>query len=194
MLSSNDDLDMPQEWLDPVIWLLADDLETEYPVNDPRLALKIERKAADAKQILDYWDTEGTSLFMQPDNAYALKTGASKLQGTIGPWGGARLVNAFTEQSEGDKAELFAVMAIPGLSLFSSVSSLPVRGSHRMGTVLYAVIGTTLYSIDSAGTATLLARSRAPTQFASPITGPSLPSTMGVRRVCLFWRCRHLSG
>jgi hypothetical protein len=69
MLASNDDLDMPQEWLDPVIWLLADDLETEYPVNDPRLALKIERKAAEAKQVLDYWDTEGTSLFMQPDDA-----------------------------------------------------------------------------------------------------------------------------
>lgn len=67
MLASNDALDMPQEWLDPVIWLLADDLETEYPVNDPRLALKIERKAAEAKQILDYWDTEGTSIFMQPD-------------------------------------------------------------------------------------------------------------------------------
>lgn len=69
MLASNDDLDMPQEWLDPVIWLLADDLETEYPVNDPRLALKIERKAADAKQVLDYWDTETSSIFMQPDNA-----------------------------------------------------------------------------------------------------------------------------
>lgn len=69
MLASNDDLDMPQEWLDPVIWLLADDLETEYPVNDARLAAKIERKAAEAKQVLDYWDTEGTSLFMQPDNA-----------------------------------------------------------------------------------------------------------------------------
>jgi hypothetical protein len=69
MLASNDDLDMPQEWLDPVIWLLADDLETEYPVNDARLAMKIERKAAEAKQVLDYWDTEGSSIFMQPDNA-----------------------------------------------------------------------------------------------------------------------------
>jgi hypothetical protein len=58
---------MPQEWLDPVIWLLADDLETEYPVNDPRLAQKIERKAIEAKQVLDYFDTESSSLFMQPD-------------------------------------------------------------------------------------------------------------------------------
>lgn len=64
--ASTDDLDMPQEWLDPVIWLLADDLETEYPVNDPRLAAKIERKAIEAKQMLDYFDTEGTSIYMQP--------------------------------------------------------------------------------------------------------------------------------
>ena len=72
------------------------------------------------------------------------------------PWGGARLVNAFAEQSEGDKAELFAIMAVPGLNLFSNVASLPVRGSHRMGTVLYAVVGTALYSINSAGAATAL--------------------------------------
>jgi hypothetical protein len=58
---------MPQEWLDPVIWMLADDLETEYPVNDARLAAKIERKAIEAKQVLDYWDTENASLYMQPD-------------------------------------------------------------------------------------------------------------------------------
>jgi hypothetical protein len=67
MDASTDSLDMPQEWLDPVIWLLADDLETEYPVNDARLAAKIERKAAESKAVLDYWDTETTSLFMQPD-------------------------------------------------------------------------------------------------------------------------------
>jgi hypothetical protein len=65
--TSTDALDMPQEWLDPVIWLLADDLETEYPVNDARLAAKIERKAAEARQMLDYWDTETASVFMQPD-------------------------------------------------------------------------------------------------------------------------------
>lgn len=69
MDASGDALDMPQEWLDPVIWLLADDLETEYPVNDARLAAKVERKAIEAKQILDYFDTETSSLFMQPDNA-----------------------------------------------------------------------------------------------------------------------------
>lgn len=63
----SNDLDMPQEWIDPIVWMLADDLETEYPVNDGRLAQKIERKAMEAKQILDYWDTETTSLYMQPE-------------------------------------------------------------------------------------------------------------------------------
>lgn len=67
MDNSGDDLDMPQEWLDPIVWLLADDLETEYPINDARLAQKVERKAIEAKATLDWWDTEGTSIFMQPD-------------------------------------------------------------------------------------------------------------------------------
>jgi hypothetical protein len=38
MVSSSDDLDMPQEWQQAMIWNLANDLETEYPVNDARLA------------------------------------------------------------------------------------------------------------------------------------------------------------
>jgi hypothetical protein len=70
MVGSADSLDMPQEWIDPVIWMLADDLETEYPVNDPRLAMKVERKAAQAKAILDSWDTEGQSIYVQPDPGF----------------------------------------------------------------------------------------------------------------------------
>lgn len=68
MDATGDDLDMPQEWLDAIIWMLADDLETEYPVNDARIAKKIENKAALAKADLDWWDTESTPLFMQPDH------------------------------------------------------------------------------------------------------------------------------
>lgn len=66
-------------------------------------------------------------------------------------WSGAKLVNAYAESSEGDKADQFAVMAIPGLVPFANVSSLPVRGLHVMADILYAVIGSTLYSISSAG-------------------------------------------
>jgi hypothetical protein len=67
MISSNDDLDMPQEWLQAIVWNLANDLETEYPVNDARLAAKIERKAGILLGQLRGWDTEPASIFIQPD-------------------------------------------------------------------------------------------------------------------------------
>jgi hypothetical protein len=67
VIQSTDLLDMPDEWLDPVIWMLADDLETEYPVNDARIAQKIGNKAAQGKQMLDYFDTEDASIYIQAD-------------------------------------------------------------------------------------------------------------------------------
>jgi hypothetical protein len=67
MVTSADDLDMPQEWIQAVVWNLANDLETEYPVNDTRLALKIERRAAQLLAELESWDTEPSSIFMQPE-------------------------------------------------------------------------------------------------------------------------------
>jgi len=77
-------------------------------------------------------------------------------QGRSAPWSGAELVNMFSEMSEGDKADLYAIMSIPGLDLFSDISTLGVRGVHVMQGVLYAVVGTTLYSINSAGVETSL--------------------------------------
>jgi Phage stabilisation protein len=71
-------------------------------------------------------------------------------------WSGAKLINAYAENSDGDKADQFAVIGIPGLIRFSDVSSFPVRGQHVMDGVLYAVIGTTLYSIAEDGTETPL--------------------------------------
>jgi hypothetical protein len=67
MVGTADDLDMPQEWMDPVIWLLADDLETEYPVGDARLAMKIEAKARESRALLKSWDTEPGSIYLQPE-------------------------------------------------------------------------------------------------------------------------------
>lgn len=69
MTASTDDLDLPQEWMQGIIWALADDLETEYPVNDNRLAIKIERKSIEFMTKMRAWDTETTSIFMQPDLA-----------------------------------------------------------------------------------------------------------------------------
>jgi hypothetical protein len=81
-----------------------------------------------------------------------LKPALQSSKGRSEPWAGARLINAFAELSEGDKADLYSIQAIPGLTEFSDIGSLAVRGGHRMGTVLYAVVGTTLYSINSSGT------------------------------------------
>lgn len=67
MVASNDDLDMPQEWLQAIVWNLANDLETEYPVNDARLATKIERRAGMLLGQLRGWDNEPASIFIQPD-------------------------------------------------------------------------------------------------------------------------------
>ena len=38
--NTNDDADLPQEWLQALVWNLANDLEPEYPVNDPALPRK----------------------------------------------------------------------------------------------------------------------------------------------------------
>jgi hypothetical protein len=85
-----------------------------------------------------------------------VKPALQSSKGRSEPWAGARLINAFAEQSDGDKADLYAISAIPGLTEFADVGALPVRGAHRMGTTLYAVIGTGLYSIDSTGAETLI--------------------------------------
>lgn len=85
-----------------------------------------------------------------------LKPGLQYSEGRSRPWGGAKLINAFAELADGDKADTFAVMAIPGLLRFANVSQFAVRGVHRMGETLYAVIGTTLYSVSSSGSPTSL--------------------------------------
>jgi hypothetical protein len=70
MDAAGNDLDMPQEWLQAVVWNLANELETEYPVNDARLAAKIERKAEILYANLKGWDNEPASIYLQPDMRY----------------------------------------------------------------------------------------------------------------------------
>lgn len=64
--ASNNDPDLPQEWLNALIWNLADELEAEYPLNDPRRAGKIHDRAVETKAAIEAWDTEPASLFLQP--------------------------------------------------------------------------------------------------------------------------------
>lgn len=73
-------------------------------------------------------------------------------EGRSDVWGGAKLTNAYSQSSEGDKADAYMVMAIPGLDVFSTISGFPVRGVHEMAGVLYAVVGTVLCTVHSDGT------------------------------------------
>lgn len=67
MVDSDDTVDFPQQWLQPIIWNLADNLQTQYPVNDPNLANKISNRAISSFASLSQWDNEPASLYMQPD-------------------------------------------------------------------------------------------------------------------------------
>jgi hypothetical protein len=67
MVNANDTVDFPQQWLQPIIWNLADNLQTQYPVNDPNLANRVTAKAVATLASLSQWDNEPASLYMSPD-------------------------------------------------------------------------------------------------------------------------------
>lgn len=70
MNATNNTLDMPFQWQQPLIWNLADNLQTQYPVNDPRLAAQVTGRAQASYQALTAWDNEPASLFMQPETRW----------------------------------------------------------------------------------------------------------------------------
>lgn len=69
-VASNDTLDMPQQWQQALIWNLANNLETQYPVNDARLAAKVEVQAATSYAMIRGWDNEDASLYFQPEQRW----------------------------------------------------------------------------------------------------------------------------
>ena len=68
--ASNNDPDLPQEWLEAIVWNLANRLEAEYPVNDQRLAMKVEARAEMLLAEIEAFDTEPASLFLQPETRW----------------------------------------------------------------------------------------------------------------------------
>ena len=70
MDASNNDADLPQEWLETIVWNLAASLMTEYPVKDPQLAGRIDRRAAILMANLEAFDTEPASLYLQPERMW----------------------------------------------------------------------------------------------------------------------------
>lgn len=64
---SNNDPDLPQEWLLALSYGLAEQLALKYGVN-PALRSEIAARAAMYKAQIDAWDTEPASLYMQPES------------------------------------------------------------------------------------------------------------------------------
>ena len=85
-----------------------------------------------------------------------LKPALQYSQGRSYNWSGAELVNCYAEQADGDRLSDFAVIPVPGLTLWATVGVGPIRGRIVCAAVLYVVSGSVLYSVASNGTATPL--------------------------------------
>jgi len=72
------------------------------------------------------------------------------------PLSAQRVVNLFAEAAPQDARSPVVLYGTPGLTLFGTIGTGPIRGLHVMGTTLYAVSGDQLFSVSSSGTGTLL--------------------------------------
>lgn len=72
------------------------------------------------------------------------------------PVSAQRMVNCYLEQSPVGAMSPVAVMPSYGVSSFSAPGTGPLRGGCVVNNTVYVVSGTSLYSVNSAGTATLL--------------------------------------
>lgn len=74
------------------------------------------------------------------------------------PWACQRLVNWYAEtapQSAGAKTQV-VLLPRPGLITFGTAGTGAARGAHEIGGVYFVVTGTSLYRLDSAGSATFI--------------------------------------
>lgn len=59
--------DLPQQWVEPIMWNGARRLMTQYPVNDANLMQLILAQAKEFEDGLRQWDNEPASMFLQLD-------------------------------------------------------------------------------------------------------------------------------
>ena len=67
IVASNNEFDVPSEWLEALVYNLAVRLMPQYPVNDGNLSGLVISTAADLFATLSGWDEEETSIYLQPD-------------------------------------------------------------------------------------------------------------------------------
>lgn len=70
------------------------------------------------------------------------------------PISAQQVINWFPEQEPRDAASPVVLLPTPGLSLFTTLATGPLRGRHVLGEYLYCVAGENLYQVDFAGTIT----------------------------------------
>ena len=58
--------DFPQEWYDPLVWILADRLEMDYRVLDPIRVKKLSEMAKEMWGWVNNFDNEGGSIYLEP--------------------------------------------------------------------------------------------------------------------------------
>ena len=81
---------------------------------------------------------------------------AESYQARSRPLSAQRLVNLYPERAPDAAKSPLALFGTPGLKLFATAGSGPIRCSHVMAGTFYVVSGTEVYAIDSAGSATLI--------------------------------------
>lgn len=100
------------------------------------------------------------------------------------------LINLYTESLGPDTKYPAVVHRVPGLPLYKSVGSGPIRGLHVMDGVLYVVSGTELYSVTTSGTSTLegtvLGSGRVGMASNDRETGPQLVITNGTTTAYVY--------
>ena len=65
--SLTNQIEIPQRWLDGIIWLLADRLGYELPNVDPGVAKRVEQKAQIQVFEAELSETDGAPIFLQPN-------------------------------------------------------------------------------------------------------------------------------
>lgn len=78
--------------------------------------------------------------------------GLTSQPGRFGPEGGARLINAYAEETAQDSKAPWALYCRPGLNAFATLTGGAFRGAIPLGSVAYVVNGPQVDRVDSLGT------------------------------------------
>ena len=83
-----------------------------------------------------------------------LSFGLESRPGRFGPDGGAKIFNAYVEETAQDAKNPWSIYCRPGYSSFATLSGGKFRGALKLGALAYVVNGTAVDKVDSTGAVT----------------------------------------